>query len=230
MISKSFYYLGLSVAVHGLLLIFISRWELPFSKPFSRRRVVLNFVSPLDFTRAVSREEGRASQDFPVDTAKLPPPRQAAEKNSLPVLAVKKAEMGLAEKVVIPKRTANISQPDFLEILNQVSDIQETAAVVPDGIVSQKKIDWSTGQRKLLKKSLPSFPSRLIQAGVEVDVEALITVSPTGYVTGVEITRSSGYTLVDNAVAAALRDYLFEKSESLESDTGLIRFHFRLER
>jgi len=231
MISRSFSYLGLSVAVHGLLLLFISRWELPFAQPFSRRRVILNFVSPLDLPQAASGEKSRESQDFPVDTAKLPPPQQAAaESTLLPVLPLKRVELKQAENRVVRKRTAEIPQPDFLDILNQVRSSQETTATSSSGIVSQKEIDWSTGQRELLEKSLPSFPDRLILAGLEVDVEALITVSPAGYVTGVQITRSSGYTLVDNAVTTALRDYLFEKSESTESDTGLIRFHFRLER
>ena len=237
MISRSFSYLGLSVAVHGLLLLFISRWELPFAQPFSRRRVILNFVSPLELPQAVSRKKSSESRDFPVDTAKLPPPQQAAKSAFLPVLPLKRAELKRAENRVVRKRTAEITQPDFLDILNQVSSSEEKAsagieraAASPGGIVSQKEIDWSTEQRELLKKSLPSFPNRLILAGLEVDVEALITVSPAGYVTGVEITRSSGYTLIDNAVTTALRDYLFEKSESIESDTGLIRFHFRLER
>jgi len=230
MISRSFSYLGLSVAVNGLLLLFISRWELPFAQPFSRRRVILNFVSPLELPQAVSSEKSSESRDFPADTSKLPPPQQAAESTLLPVLPVKRAELKRAESRVVRKRTAEIPQPDFLDILNQVSSSQERASAGPAGIVSQKEIDWSTGQRELLKKSLPSFPNRLILAGLEVDVEALITVSPAGYVAGVEITRSSGYSLVDNAVTTALRDYLFEKSESRESDIGLIRFHFRLER
>lgn len=230
MISRSFSYLGLSVAIHGLLLLFISHWELPFAQPFSRRRVILNFVSPLDLAPAVAREKSRQSQDFPVDTAKVPPPQQAAESTLLPLLPLKRAELKRTENRVVRKRTAEIPQPDFLDILNQVSSSQERAATSSSGIVLQKEIDWSTGQRELLKKSLPSFPDRLILVGLEVDVEALITVSPAGYVTGVQITRRSGYTLVDNAVTTALRDYLFEKSESRESDTGLIRFHFRLER
>ncbi len=230
MISRSFSYLGLSVAVHGLLLLFISRWELPFAQPFSRRRVILNFVSPLELPEAVSREKSRESRDFPVDTARLPPPQQAAESALLPVLPAKRADLKQTENRAVQKRTAEIPQPDFLDILNQVTSSQERAVASPGAIVSQKEIDWSTGQRQLLKRSLPSFPNRLILAGLEVDVEALITVSPAGYVTGVEITRSSGYTLVDNAVTTALRDYLFEKSEARESDTGLIRFHFRLER
>ena len=231
MINRSFSYLGLSVAVHGLLLLFISRWELPFAQPFSRRQVKLNFVSPLDLPQAVSMKMSRESRDFPVDTAKLPTPQQMSESTFLPALPVERAELKRAENRVVRERTEKIPQPGFLDILNQVSSTQETAAASSNGIVSQKEIDWSTGHRELLKKSVLSFPDRL-PIGLEVDVEALITVSPAGYVTGVEITRSSGYTLVDNAVTTALRDYLFEKSESRESDTGLIRFHFhfRLER
>ena len=74
------------------------------------------------------------------------------------------------------------------------------------------------------------FPAILSSAGQEVECEARITVTPSGSVTHVEITRSSGYIEIDASVEAALRDYLFSGWTAGRDEVGMVRFHFRLER
>ena len=61
-------------------------------------------------------------------------------------------------------------------------------------------------------------------------MEATFKVAPSGPVTQVEMTRSSGYSTVDRAVERALVNYLVEASATDDEDTGRIRFRFRLER
>jgi TonB family protein len=63
-----------------------------------------------------------------------------------------------------------------------------------------------------------------------VECEALITVAPSGVVTHVDITKSSGYTEIDASVEAALREYLFSRGDGRADTVGTVKFHFRLER
>jgi TonB family protein len=61
-------------------------------------------------------------------------------------------------------------------------------------------------------------------------LEAHITVSPAGNVTGVEITKSSGYTEIDASVEAALREFLFSQVDGRNDAVGTVRCRFRLEK
>jgi TonB family protein len=91
-------------------------------------------------------------------------------------------------------------------------------------------IRWDGVSRKLIRRRDPRFPAVLSALGQEVECEARITVAPTGGVTRVEITRSSGYTEIDAGVEAALRDYLFSRADGSAETVGTVRFHFRLEK
>jgi TonB family protein len=84
------------------------------------------------------------------------------------------------------------------------------------------------GGRTLLLRPRLGFPVLLLEKGLEVDVEAAFIVAPSGQVTRIEITRSSGFASVDREVEQALRDALF--AESSQEDSGRIQFRFRLER
>ena len=71
------------------------------------------------------------------------------------------------------------------------------------------QLGWEGLPRKLIRKRTPEFPTVLSLMGQEIEGEARISVAPSGVVTRVEITRSSGYIEIDASVEAALRDYLF---------------------
>ena len=92
------------------------------------------------------------------------------------------------------------------------------------------QIGWDSAARKLLRRKDPKFPAVLSALGQEVECEARITVAPSGGVTRVEITRSSGYTEIDAGVEAALRDYLFSRADGAAATVGTVRFRFRLEK
>ena len=85
-------------------------------------------------------------------------------------------------------------------------------------------------QRKLIRKRDPEFPAVLRAIGQEIEGEARISVAPSGMVTRVEITRSSGYIEIDASVEAALRDYLFSRVDGRIDTVGTVHFRFRLEK
>jgi outer membrane biosynthesis protein TonB len=89
---------------------------------------------------------------------------------------------------------------------------------------------WQGLPRKLVRKRNPEFPALLSALGQEVEGEARISVAPSGIVTRVEITRSSGYIEIDASVEAALRDYLFSRVDGRVDSTGTVKFRFRLEK
>jgi TonB family protein len=109
------------------------------------------------------------------------------------------------------------------------ADVPDVAVNAPlEGAGSQ--IGWDTPSRKLIRRRDPRFPAVLSALGQEVECEARITVAPSGGVTRVEITRSSGYTEIDAGVEAALRDYLFSRADGSTDAVGTVRFRFRLEK
>jgi TonB family protein len=92
------------------------------------------------------------------------------------------------------------------------------------------RVAFSGSGRSVIRKSVPVFPSVLSAAGQEVEGEARITVSPSGSVTRVEITKSSGYTEIDASVEAALFNYLFSRVDGRVDSVGTVTFRFRLEK
>jgi TonB family protein len=85
-------------------------------------------------------------------------------------------------------------------------------------------------QRKLIRWRKPEFPTLLSAIGQEVELEAQITIAPSGVVTRVEITRSSGYIEVDASVAAALRDSLYSRVDGKVDQIRAVPFRFRVEK
>jgi TonB family protein len=110
--------------------------------------------------------------------------------------------------------------------------LADTAAVSPGstGSPSGTVVGWEGVQRKLIRKRNPEFPTVLSAIGQEIEGEARINVDPSGNVTRVEITRSSGYIEIDASVAEALRYYLFSRVEGRIETVGTVHFRFRLEK
>ena len=117
----------------------------------------------------------------------------------------------------------SMAQPSPDDVL---ADLPSASRQQPEG-----QVGWVEGAaRRILVRHDPQFPRILAAAGTEVECTARITVSPTGAVTRVEITRSSGYTEVDTGVEAALREFLFSRVEGGNEAVGTITFRFRLEK
>jgi TonB family protein len=145
--------------------------------------------------------------------AALPTPAQA-----LGALAGKEREKAVSPEQAAPgEQAAPREEPPIGDIA------PETAGYMPPAA-----LEWRTGGRSLLLQPRLRFPELLLEKGLEVDVEAAFIVAPSGQVTSVVITRSSGFASVDREVEQALRDALF--AESSQEDSGRIQFRFRLER
>lgn len=238
MIRKNFFYLGLSLIVHlGLLLIF---WRSNLAQPvqFRDKQVILEFMD-LDTKQilepkltAVAPEHGFESTVGIALPLKIPRPDIRKFESVLEFTVPERIHydnpavrqtLEFSENSILPS-------PEFI-----ISQAQEDAGIIlspgigPE-VLRADELDWTGYERKLLKRAALNFPEVLLSEGQEVDVEAAFTVAPSGQVIRVEITRSSGYTLVDRAVERALLNYLFEQSASGERDRGVIKFMFRLER
>ncbi len=119
----------------------------------------------------------------------------------------------------------SLPRPSAEEVLADLPSSSSTPAQ------SVEQFGWEQGRaRKVLSRRDPQFPAVLGASGVEVECAARITVSPSGAVTHVEITRSSGYTEIDASVEAALREFLFSQVDGRNNAVGTVTFRFRLEK
>jgi hypothetical protein len=98
------------------------------------------------------------------------------------------------------------------------------------GSPSGTQLGWEGMPRRLIRKRTPEFPAVLSAMGQEIEGEARISVAPSGIVTRVEITRSSGYIEIDASMEAALRDYLFSRVDGRIETVGTVHFRYRLEK
>ena len=176
-------------------------------------------------------------------TSKRILPRPALPHQNEPARGGPPVTSGSAHGVVPLERPASDSTmmatlpiPSAADVLADVPPGKpaSSADAVPTGnepsIGAAAQIGWEGSARKLIRRRDPMFPAILSSAGQEVECEAKITVTPSGSVTHVEITRSSGYIEIDASVEAALRDYLFSRVDGRKDAVGMVRFHFRLER
>jgi TonB family protein len=125
----------------------------------------------------------------------------------------------------LPEATGAAALPTPAQALGALGGKEREQAA---GYMPPAALEWKTGGRSLLLQPRLRFPELLLEKGLEVDVEAAFIVAPSGQVTSVVITRSSGFASVDREVEQALRDALF--AESSQQDSGRIQFRFRLER
>jgi TonB family protein len=120
------------------------------------------------------------------------------------------------------------STQDVLSDLAAAAPGSDTGSAVAP--VQGERFSWEGPPRELIRSRKPQFPLILGAAGQEVEVVARITVAPSGVVTRVEITRSSGYIEVDDSVEAALRDDLYSRVNGRSDSVGTRKYRFRLEK
>jgi outer membrane biosynthesis protein TonB len=120
----------------------------------------------------------------------------------------------------------SLPEPAAGDVLADAASISPEASGSPTGTL----VGWEGVQRKLIRKRNPEFPTVLSALGQEIEGEARISVAPSGIVTRVEITRSSGYIEIDASIEAALRDYLFSRVDGRIETVGTVHFRFRLEK
>jgi TonB family protein len=244
---KAVHYLGISLAVHAGLAVMFLLLRAPQPLQSEEIRVILEF-SPLDRDRVLSRESlpsreaaGRPNQE--IGQRGVPVPvfdsgGAIAAPAPGPAEGLRVEERSERMPTVQPRLPApapaapEVVLPEAADVLDRVlSRVKASPDGPPDRNrpVGETELVWRGAGRRLLQQGALSFPEILVREGQEVDVEAGFLVSPDGRVTEIEITRSSGYILVDRAIERALLEYLFEGSATGETEAGLIRFRFRLE-
>jgi TonB family protein len=245
-------YLLVSLGFHLALLALLLLLKGPQLPEVRERRVVVQFArkeqaplpppQPSRTAQIVTPErvplsaslDPQGPRRLPVPPGRLTAPAPAS--GGLAQTAAR-ADLPLRESAMVPSAALPVPPPDLAAVLQDVPRSAvaapaggASAAAAERGYLDQSELEWKGRERKVLKAARPEFPDILLQEGQEVDVEALFTVEPSGQVTRVEITRSSGYNAVDRTVERTLMGYLFEPSTDESQDTGRIVFRFRLER
>jgi TonB family protein len=242
MVRKDLSYLMLSLAAHAVLLGLLLLWRLPQEPEPPTRRVRLEFrrrgdsrVLPPSRPAASTRravpglrvpEGGRLATPPAAVAPAGPAARRPAAPPQLPRLQgppARASEATGAAALPTPAQALRALSGKEREEPPTGSNSAEAAGYMPSSA-----LEWKAGGRTLLLQPRLRFPELLLEKGLEVDVEAAFIVAPSGQVTRVEITRSSGFASVDREVEQALRNALF--AESSQEDSGRIQFRFRLER
>ena len=151
-------------------------------------------------------------------TSPAPPPGTLPFPSSRPVIRAESPPTPSAGDVLADMASAS------------AASAEATASAEAEGSPSGTQVGWEGMPRKLIRKRTPEFPTVLSAIGQEIEGEARITVAPSGIVTRVEITKSSGYIEIDANVEAALRDYLFSRVDGRVETVGTVHFRFRLEK
>jgi TonB family protein len=221
----------LSTIFHAALITALSVSVFIPSRDDRETGVVLSILPfadsfPDTFAGVVAPRGGAAAstRSGPAGRTIAPAPRVSAD--SAAGVTPSEGESLEAAVVTLPRSTAE-EAPAEPATDAPVMDLNEPAV---EQQVRDAQIGWEGSPRKLLSRRDPLFPALLSAVGQEVECEARILVSPSGAVTRVEITRSSGYIEIDASVEAALRDYLFSRANERKDAVGTIRFRFRLER
>jgi TonB family protein len=235
---KAIHYLSFSLVVHAGLAILFLLLRSPQPARLEQSRVILDLrpvnrqVSPEPVPRAAN-EAGPGSSAVSLFSPgeDIPAPAPAPAGRTQTAARSERVSTGDDGVLPAPAPEMNIILPAPAAVLEEVlARGASSPPRRPAARAGEPDLVWSGSGRRLLKQGDLYFPDILLQEAQEVDVEASFLVSPDGRVTQIEITRSSGYILVDRAIERALYEYLFEGSATGEMETGLIRFRFRLER
>jgi TonB family protein len=190
---------------------------------------------PVEITLAGAPGSGRGG---PVTDSPLARAGAAPRSTGAPKKGVAPRSAGVPEAPAPLPLNARAPAPAAEETTPGVPDVPgDTASAVPasepldaGGSPSGTMVGWVGIQRRLIHKPVPDFPAILSAIGQEIEGEAMISVAPSGIVTRVEITRSSGYIEFDASVEAALRDYLYSRVDGRTDTVGTVQFRFRLEK
>ncbi len=247
------YYLGSSIAIHILLFFFI--WRLAPDVPswVEEKPLLVEFRQEREDKSEKSPENAERfdflGTEMIAEIRGLPAPLSGLPERESGYSGWERISQVSLNKPSFPEIPEDLFIPTPEEIMSRFKRSENENSGLPAGeapedsageeveslsagikIEQGREFKWESGKRKLIKSTGLRFPEILLEEGQEVDVEATFFVAPSGQVIQVEITRSSGYTLVDRAVERTVAGYFFEESQVDRREKGVIRFHFRLER
>lgn len=226
---------AVSLVLHAALLLIPARMGMLTRARPEERRIDLVFDQPAPRSSSpASRLPGRDEVGLPAGAAPSIPRSPAAP--PLPSPSEEHAAP-LADRLVdlaAPGSTALPTARDVLADLPAPRPASESAAFTApaapaEGEVSlaQPTVVWQGRAPGVIRRVNPEFPRVFSRTGQEGECVARISVTPAGTVSRVEIVHSSGYPEIDASVAAALRSWLFAKSDG-QSVTAEISYPLRL--
>ncbi|MCD6399681.1 TonB family protein, partial [candidate division WOR-3 bacterium] len=113
------------------------------------------------------------------------------------------------------------------QINPQIKKAKEIEGVEGESIKSNSMIEWEKGAqiRKVISMGpKPHLPDWVKKEGLKLKVTLVFKVTPNGYVTDVNVSKSSGYSDVDASVIESVRRIVFQPVNSDRADTGKITY------
>ncbi|MFC2061648.1 energy transducer TonB [Elusimicrobiota bacterium] len=146
-----------------------------------------------------------------------------------------------SETIGMPVRS---DMPDFTDIQSKMDiPVKENyKKIIPgrkkrkgilegEGEDSVKAISGPISTRDLLREVRPKYPAWAEEKGIEGEVKLKFWVSPEGFVTSVELEKTSGYPDLDSRAIEAIKKYLFSplgKKEEQKEQWGEITVKYTL--
>jgi len=109
----------------------------------------------------------------------------------------------------------------------QTKKAKEIEGVEGESVKSNSMIEWEKGAqiRKVISMGpKPHLPDWVKKEGLKLKVTLVFKVTPNGYVTDVNVSKSSGYSDVDASVIESVRRIVFQPVNSDRADTGKITY------
>ena len=113
----------------------------------------------------------------------------------------------------------------------QTKKAKEIEGVEGESVKSNSMIEWEKGAqiRKVISMGpKPHLPDWVKKEGLKLKVTLVFKVTPNGYVTDVNVSKSSGYSDVDASVIESVRRIVFQPVNSDRADTGKITYIIEL--
>ena len=247
--------IGSSIILHAVLIAIFFRMKIPVMENREKTHFSIVFTSVSNVDTIINSSshnilsESRdiiTNREFTRDEAlgtvgrlKIPSLNNDKINKLLMDNSFKKAKTGTSERIITDVKKLNpdkkilMLKPDVNTVLNEVGKISGSENSISEANKEKNPdngIKWNKESRHILKSKPIAFPDVLKAEGQDAAVKAKIYVNADGNVRKVEIIKGSGYIKVDSAVAAALRQYLFNPAENNEEDIGIIEIHFKLKR
>jgi len=113
------------------------------------------------------------------------------------------------------------------QIKPQTKKTKEIERVEGESIKSNSMIEWEKGAqiRKVISMGpKPHLPDWVKKEGLKLKVTLVFKVTPDGYVTDVNVSKSSGYSDVDTSVIESVRRIVFQPVNGDRADTAKITY------
>lgn len=216
---------GMAFLLHGIA--FFSPWSIEHVIPELPQEqsveIELDAVPPEPVSEAVEPVEPEPVVPPEPEAAPEPEPAVSPEPEAVPEPEPTPPVVRKKQPRPQKKNVARQSVPQ-----KETGSVPAATAVRP---VSPQPVVTPPEPLPSFKNRKPAYPKLARQRGQEGTVLLRVRIDPSGSVLGVEIIRSSGYELLDNAAVTSLRRWHFKPAESdgvKVSGSVIVPVEFRL--